>query len=327
MSKFQKILIIRLSSIGDIVLCSPVIRSLKQARPEAELHFLTKKAYISLLEHNPYISKLHLWEGDFQQTKKELAGENFDLILDLHHNLRSIRLSVALGVKSIRFPKQNLDKYLLVRFKWKLRPIRHVVERYGRVLESMNIELDQLGLELLYPPELDSKAAYILRKHHIRQPIAMVLGATHATKRWPSEHFIKLAELLQQPIVLLGGPDTVREAEFISEQIDLPVLNAAGKYSVLLSAAIMKQCRFVITHDTGMMHIAAAFGMRIYSLWGNTVPEFGMIPYRTPHEILQVEGLSCRPCSKIGHSQCPKKHFRCMNELTPNFVSNYIKLN
>ena len=146
--------------------------------------------------------------------------------------------------------------------------------------------------------------------------IALVIGAAHSTKRLPAAQLIKLAAQIQLPVIILGGKDDLPTAEAIHAA--LPHLyNACAKFSLHQSASIVRQAYKVVTHDTGLMHIAAAFCRPIATIWGNTIPEFGMYPYYpakadVTYFSAQVNNLSCRPCSKIGYDNCPKKHFRCM---------------
>ncbi|MEL6256856.1 MAG: glycosyltransferase family 9 protein [Bacteroidota bacterium] len=323
-----KVLIIRFSSIGDIVLTSPIPRSLKKSHPDIEIHFLSKKANQDLLIHNPHIDKLHILKDSLNETIKELREEKFSYILDLHHNLRSFLIKLRLGVKSASFPKKNWEKYKMVRFKNRRIKLDHIVERYGKTLSLTGSQLDGLGLELHLPDGLEEKAVSLLRKNlpEISQaPMAIVLGAKHATKRWPVSHFIELVEKLGEAVVLIGGPDAQKESAQISSSVPVSVYNSVGQLGLLESAALLKQCRAVIAHDTGFMHIAAAFQMEIYSLWGNTVPEFGMTPYKSPHQIHEIKDLDCRPCSKIGFDQCPKGHFSCMQDQKAEMVVEKIR--
>lgn len=315
----NKFLIIRFSSIGDIVLSSPIARSLKKAFPEAEVHFLTKSAYASLLAPNPYIDYIHAFDGNWKACLQELKKHRFSHILDLHRNLRSLRVKLALGRPSSTFNKQNINKFLLT--KPLLRPlagdIAHVVERYGESLHPLGVYLDQEGLDFFLPEGKEVEAQQLLQKHlHTSSPaLAVVLGATHRTKRWIPAHLRDYLNDRGETAVLLGGPDIRAEADDIIQGLQIPFLDAVGKYDLFTSAALMKACQQVITHDTGLMHIAAAFRQPMITLWGNTVPEFGMTPYKTDFEVREVKGLACRPCSKIGFDECPKGHFQCMREL------------
>lgn len=317
----KRFLILRFSSIGDIVLTTPVIRSLRKAYPEAEIHYFTKPAFKQLLVHNPYLDRVHVLDGSLWQQARQLRRLRFDHVLDLHRNLRTLHLKALLGAPSTSFDKQNLAKYRMVRFKRALK-LDHIVTRYGATLRGVGATLDEGGLDFFLPQGLEQGSRKQLEAagHPPAQLLAVVLGATYPTKRWLPESFVELLNRRGQGVLLLGGPDARAEADYLLPRLQVPAYDAVGTHDLLTAAAMMKGCQAVLAHDTGFMHIAAAFGMRIFSLWGNTVPEFGMTPYRTPHHLLEVKGLGCRPCSKIGFSQCPKGHFRCMKDLQPEQV-------
>lgn len=316
-----RVLLIRFSSIGDIVLTTPVIRSLREAHPDWELHLLVKPGMEAALGANPRLDRIHRWRG--AETLRELKQLKFNHILDLQHSLRSLRVRLALGVPASVFPKYNLEKYLLVRFKRSLRPIPHVVFRYAETLRPLGVALDGGGLEFFVPPEAEAEAAAQFSAWGLDRQgpvLAVVLGAAHRTKRWPAAHFAELIRLRGGPVLLLGGADARADADAILAQVQAPLADGVGRFSLAVSAALMRRCGAVLTHDTGMMHIAAAFGMQVFSLWGSTVPAFGMTPFRTESVLLEHPGLGCRPCSKLGHPACPLGHFRCMQELAPQQV-------
>ena len=333
----MKILIIRFSSIGDIVLTTPVIRHLKTADEDYEVHYATKKIHSDLLAENPYLSRIHLLDRSLILLVRELRKERFDLIIDLHNNLRSRLVSLLLGVKTHRVDKLNFKKWLLVNFKINLLPNRHIVDRYMDTLTSLGIKSDQLGLDH-FIPEKDEVESNWLPASHQHGFVAVVIGGKFATKRLPFERLIELCDRINRPIILLGGKEEATMGEriesFFKRTHDDPeleetltdelgkraqVFNGCGKFNLNQSASIIKQCQVVFTHDTGLMHIAAAFKKKVYSIWGNTVPEFGMYPYKTPFVIFENKKLNCRPCSKIGHNKCPKGHFNCMNQVTFDF--------
>lgn len=313
------------------MLTTPVLRSLKEAHPDWELHYFTKSAYKDLLLWNPYVDRIHVLEDRFARQLKMLRQERFDFILDLHHNLRSLRIKLALGIPSASFNKKNISKYRLVRFKHRSLHIPHIVERYGATLQHLDVKLDTGGLELHLPLETEEWAKNRLQEaasgRASSEWIAVVLGATFATKRWIPAYLVEVLVKLNRPVLLLGGKDALLEGDQIMKDLpsSLPLLNAVGSYDLLSAAALMKQCDEVITHDTGFMHIAAAFRMRVHSIWGNTVPEFGMTPYQTEHTLIEQQGLNCRPCSKIGFDRCPRGHFRCMSGISPAQVLQAIK--
>ena len=313
----MKILLLRFSSIGDIVLTSPIIRCLKDQIPDAEIHYFTKKPFREILEINPNIDKVWIWEKDPSSVFRELKKENFDVIVDLHHNLRSARVKFNLRVKSNSFNKLNLQKYLLVNLKINLLPEIHIVDRYFEAIKSLGVRNDNKGLDFFIPEQDEISLSSLPATYHAGY-VVVATGALKNTKRLPTEKLLELLNKIKHPVILLGGPAEKEEGEYLATSLGNNVINYCGKLTLAQSASFIKNAKVVITHDTGLMHIAAAFHKPVISVWGNTVPEFGMYPY-IPGEpeksiIAEVNGLSCRPCSKIGYHQCPLGHFRCMNE-------------
>jgi len=311
-----KILIIRFSSIGDVVLTTPVIRCCKQQVKNAEIHFVTKASFKSTLEHNPYIDKLVTFEKDINEVIPALKKENYDFVIDLHNNLRSTRLKLTLGKKSSTFKKLNVKKWLAVNLKSKTAlPDVHIVQRYLEAATPIGVKDDGNGLDY-YISEKDAVDIASIDPSLKNGYVALVVGGSYYTKKIPVNKLIEICNKSKLPIALLGGKE---DAE-IAEQVVTSCKNAfnlCGKFSLNQSAFIIQHSTFIITSDTGLMHIAAAFNKTIFSLWGNTIPEFGMYPYKPGEgsEILEVKSLKCRPCSKLGYSKCPKGHFKCMNEI------------
>ena len=321
--RLKKILVVRFSSIGDIVLTSPVLRCLK-LQLGAEIHFVTKKVFSSLVQSNPFLDKIHTFDNQLSEIIPELQKENFDFVVDLHHNLRSGQLKRALKKPSASLNKLNIKKFLLVHFKTDRMPDIHIAERYLQVTEGLGVKNDHKGLDFFIPPneEVDVDQIPELRKGYI----GFAIGAQHFTKRLPVDKIISMCKKTEETIVLLGGKEDEAAAELVCKAVGKSVINACGKYTLLQSASLVRQAKKIITHDTGLMHIAAAFKKEIISIWGNTVPAFGMYPYLSGHgpngagTIVEVKGLSCRPCSKIGFNKCPKGHFKCMNLIDEELV-------
>lgn len=317
----KKILIIRFSSIGDIVLTTPVIRCLKEQKPETEIHYLTKNSFKSILENNPYLSKVHTIEKDIKEIVAVLKEENFDFIIDLHHNIRSLQIKKALGVRTSTFKKLNFKKWLLVNFKINILPNIHVVDRYIQALSPLGIKNDLKGLDFFIPlkDEINITSLPLTHQHGY---IGFVIGAKHFTKQLPIEKIISICKKINSPIILLGGKEDMNRAEQIEKAVGANIYNACGQYNLNQSASLIKQASKIISHDTGLMHIAAAFKKNIISVWGNTVPAFGFSPYMADKEskIIEVLNLSCRPCSKIGYNKCPKGHFKCMNDINEDDI-------
>lgn len=315
----MKILIIRFSSIGDIVLTSPVVRCLKKQLGNAELHYLTKPAFSGIVEANPYISQVKLLDKDWKKMMTDLQSENYNLIVDLHHNLRTWRIKRGLKkVKYVAFNKLNYEKWLMVRFKINKLPNIHIVDRYLDTIKFLGVANDGDGLDFFIKDQDKMHIANMLPANYQNGYIGIVIGASYETKQLPLSKLLELCQTIKKPIVLLGGKEDAANGEALSILDPERIFNACGKFPLMESAFLVSQANKIISHDTGLMHMAAAFQKPIASVWGNTIPEFGMYPYYGKHEdqnaSFQVDNLSCRPCSKIGYHQCPKKHFKCMEE-------------
>ncbi len=327
MEKVKKILIVRFSSIGDIVLTTPVIRCLK-LQTGAQIDFLTKVNFKTVLATNPYITTLHTVEKSYKEKLSDLQSANYDLIIDLQKNQHSWRLKRSLAVPSFSFNKLNIEKWLLVNTKINFLPNIHIVDRYLATASSLGLENDGKGLDYFIPVEQKVQLEDFLPKGNTKY-IAFVTGAAHATKRLPEEKIISICKKINYPIVLLGGKDESESGERIASESGNHVWSACGKFNLHQSASWVQQAALVITHDTGLMHIAAAFQQNIISIWGNTTPKFGMFPYYAlginNNISIEVNELGCRPCSKIGHSVCPKGHFKCMQDIDETAILMNIK--
>ena len=309
-----KFLLVRFSSIGDIVLTTPVVRHLKQQVENAEIHFLTKTSYRPLLEANPHIDRIHSFDGDMKACIASLRNEQIDYVIDLHSSFRSARIKYALKRMAFSVHKLNWLKWILVNFKTDRLPDRHMVDRNLDTISTFIEERDDLGLDYFIPENCEvnlNTLPGVFRKGYL----GLSIGAQHVTKKLPLESLISLCQNLEYPVMILGGPEDRERAEQLCSSLpEKHMINACGAYSINQSASLVRQCRVLISNDTGLMHIGAAFKKKIISVWGNTVPRFGMYPYRAdPSSVrFEVKDLPCRPCSKIGYQKCPKKHFKCM---------------
>lgn len=323
----KKILVIRFSSIGDIVLTTPVIRCLKNQIQDVEIHVLTKKKFSSLYKTNPYVDKVYEYEDSLKKNITELKFENYSFVVDLQKNKRSVRVTQTLHCPHASFPKLNFRKFLLKTFKINVMPDIHIVDRYFKAVEKLGVSNDYEGLDFFiseknnYP--MDKLPLCFQAGYH-----AFVIGGTYKTKILPASKIIEVLKKIKQPVVLLGGPDDVERADEVLAAVDedsaVNVISFVGKINLEQSASLVKNAKSVLTNDTGLMHIAAAFHKNIVSVWGNTVPELGMYPY-LPKEsekchIIECKNVRCRPCSKLGFKDCPKKHFRCMMEMDADSI-------
>lgn len=320
MSQPTKVLIIRFSSIGDIVLTTPVIRMVKlQLDGEVEVHFLTKEKFSAVLASNPYIDKLHTLKNEIKEVMSELVAEEFDYVIDLHRNIRSALIKKQLPGLSFTVDKLNFKKWVYVNWGINKMPDRHLVDRYLETLKAFSIKNDNEGLDY-FLPEHDKVSMDDLPEKYSEGFFGFAIGAAHIGKKMPAEKIAEIIKGLQHPVVLLGGKEDQEVGErIVSLADDCHVLNACGQYSINQSAYLVSQCETLITGDTGLMHIGAAFKRKIVSVWGCTVPEFGMYPY-LPHPdsvILEPNHLKKRPCSKLGNRCKYGKEKRCITQI-PN---------
>lgn len=326
----MKVLVLRFSSIGDIVLTSPVLRCVKQQVPGAEVHVATKSAFADLLRFNPHVSRVHELGDDLGALIAQLKAERFDRVIDLHHNLRTARIKRALGVPARSFNKLNVEKWLLVNLRIDRLPRVHIVDRYLATVADLGVRNDAQGLELHIPT--DRRAALdVLPTGHRSGYTALAIGAAHATKRLPPHKLVALAKAIEGPIVLIGSEGDSTVARAIGDAVGARVYDATGRFDLLGSASLIGSAHSVIAHDSGAMHIACALGRPVVSVWGSTVPAFGMGPYQPAHpqlaHVVEVPGLGCRPCSKLGFGHCPKGHFHCMEKQDTARIAELVRSN
>ena len=328
----MKILVIRFSSIGDIVLTTPVIRCLKNQISDAEIHVLTKKKFSGLYKTNPYINKVYEYDDSLKKNIEELKLENYDYIVDLQKNKRSLRVTRALHRPHSSFPKLNFKKFLLTTFKINLMPDIHIVDRYFKAVEKIGVKNDYQGLDF-FISEKNNYPLSELPEDFQNGYHAFVIGGTYKTKILPAVKVIEVIKKLNEPVILLGGPDDVERAEEIISAVSCQLLaiSLVGKINLEQSASIVKNAKSVLTNDTGLMHIAAAFHKNVVSVWGNTVPELGMYPYLTKEKekchIVECKDVKCRPCSKLGFKECPRRHFKCMMEIDCDAIVERLRAN
>lgn len=326
----MKVLVIRLSSIGDIVLTTPVLRCLKVQRPDISIHYLTKLSFRQVIDRNPYVDQFHYLDKDLNETISELRKEKFDFIVDLHNNFRTDKIKRALGIYAFTFRKLNFRKWLLVNFKIDLMPKESIVSRYLETVRHFGVFDDGNGLEHYTDKDLKLSDNDIPMSHRMGY-IGFVIGGSYSTKKLPVEKWIELCKLIDHPIMLLGGPEDAEDGKKIASLDKIRIYNACGKFKLNESALLVRMSKLIITNDTGLMHIASAYNKKIISLWGNTSPKMGMFPYygeknsEISNKMMVNERLYCHPCSKLGYKKCPEGHFRCMNELNMNELAVEIK--
>ena len=309
----MRLLFIRFSAIGDIVLASPALRCAKQQIPGVEIHFLTKRSMKAVSEANPYVDQFHYFDNDLSATIKELKACNFDYIIDLHKNLRTLRIRLALGVPYLSYNKLSVEKFLLTKFQVNRMADRHISMRSVDALAPLGVSYDGKGLDYFVPSEVIQPVFFP------EGYVALVIGASYATKKLPLESLKVLCSQIPHPIVLVGGKEEVADGEALALLDPTRIVNTCGAYSLHESALIVSKARLVISHDTGMLYIACAFEKNVIAIWGATSPALQVEPFMPVDSKAQVfqsivPDLPCQPCSNFGTKTCPKGHFACMKQ-------------
>lgn len=334
MNSSPKTLIIRFSSVGDIVLSSPLVRGVRRRFPQSQIDYVTRAEYAQLVKFNPNLNLTYEFDASkgfdgLRALKRVLRTEGYDLIIDIHNSLRSRFLRSIREVEQIvRFDKRIWERSVLVKFKKNLyKDVVSVADRYLEPLSKLGIEPDGKGLELHIPDEIlfgVSSSIAKLRLARFEKVIGLCPTSRHFTKRWPAGSYARLGQLLVQrlnaKILIFGGPDEVYQTSEIAQAIESwagpeRATNFSGQTSLLETAAAMEYCDVLITNDSGLMHVAAAMKKNVVAIFGSTVREFGFFPVGTRSVVLERAGLYCRPCSHIGRASCPEGHLRCLTEI------------
>jgi ADP-heptose:LPS heptosyltransferase len=292
--------------------------------PLAEIHYLTKAQYLPLLNANPNIDKVYTIHRKVSEVIAELKAEDYDVIIDLHKNIRSSQVKLMLGKERHTFDKLNRKKWLLTALKLNLLPEIHLVERYFKAVRKLGITYDRAGLDYFIPEQDVIAIEDVFPENFYQGFVALVVGSKQQTKQIPVRKMQEICKKVNRPVVLLGGESDIEKAYEVAAICPEKIVNACGIFNINQSASVLQQAQVVVTPDTGLMHIAAAFRKPIVVIWGNTIPEFGMYPLFPKGEEnfrnIQVLDLSCRPCSKLGFDACPKNHFKCMNDISVDEV-------
>ncbi len=322
MEQYHNILIIRLSSLGDVILTTPIIKLLKNKYPDSKIDFLVDYRYKNVLKTNPNLNEI--FEYDKNKNQQTLINafkkKQYDFVVDLQNNFRSREVTSKLGADKIRFHKPTLKKFLLVQFKWnRFKEIKSIPQIYADSIPQINFssELPEVYLPEDFVPSVKPAGNFV----------GFAPGSKHFTKMWPAEYYIDLGRMLNEQgftILLFGGKADeeicLKIHEKLADSIDLTT-----KDDPLQIARDMKECKVVVCNDSGLMHLAEAVNTPIVTIFGSTVREFGFYPYADNSVVVENENLKCRPCSHIGKSKCPKGHFKCMLDLTPSLVFNKIQ--
>lgn len=319
-----KILVIRFSSMGDIIYTTPVVRCLKEQLPDAEIHFLTKQQFKYIYQNNPYLTKLHTLKPKLADTIKDIKEEQFDLIIDLHNNLRTSIIKMSTRIPASTYKKDRLHKWLALKFKWtRFISPDHLVDRYMKTVRFLGVKNDNKPID--YYIANAYQVEDFLPPTHQQKFVAFVIGATHFTKRLPNKKIIEICKGIDLPIVLLGGNDVAENAAEIKAAVGDRIYSTCGLTNLDQSVFLVSKAHKVIGFDTGLTHISEAFNKPLASVWGGTTPELlGVQPYKIADSFIAGVDLPCRPCSKFGLEKCPLGHFKCMENIRTAEIVTFI---
>ncbi len=321
LDNLNKILIIRLSSLGDILLTTPVIRAIKKFKPSIQIDFITKPQFGDVLTYNEHLTNKFVLEqnGNSEKLINTLRQANYDLVVDLQNNFRSFMLRRKLNVPAVKYSKPTLQKILLVKFKWNAyKNIKSIVQLYAEAIPEL--KLDDYGLDFY------NENGKLTKQTTNEKYIGFCPGSKHFTKQWPKEHFIELGNTLlihKYKIKLLGGAEDLQLCEEIAAKIP-GALNECTDNDIFATAKNMSECEYIVSNDSGLMHLASALNLYLFAIFGSTVKEFGFYPYKCENYVFANFIEKCRPCSHIGRSKCPKGHFNCMKNIKPDRIVDKI---
>jgi len=329
-----KFVIIRFSSIGDVILTTPLVRCLRAKFPDAQIDFLVKKEFAVVLSQNPHLSNIITFDkkagkGELSRIRKFVKQNNYTHILDIQRNIRSVFITAGSGAIVSGFSKKLLERDLLIRFGKNIyKEIKPVYLRYFESAEALSVKYDGKGTEVFPALSETEKVTGILDQHAIASgtPVLVIApGAQWENKRWPVQAYATASDTFCNRTgaypVLIGGPGDVEICNQVRDLMKTPSLNLAGKLSLMGSASLLGISKMVFTNDTGMLHMAQAMKTPVVAVYGPTTRELGFFPLPGNSKVAEID-ISCRPCTQKGLHSCPKKHFRCMIDLKPEIVSN-----
>lgn len=336
MCSVQKILVFRLSSIGDIVLTTALVRCLRNTYPKAQIDYVVKKQFADILRCVPFVSNVIVLDtkkgfGELQSLRRRLKEEKYDVVLDIHKNWRSLFICNSIGAKFVfRFKKHVFPRWVLTTFHKDIySEVRPVYLRFIDAATSIGVKPDGNYTELVVPEIIQSGVDEMFRSAGLsleKRVVALCPGASFSNKQWPPDKFLELAKKiildLDSQVILLGGKKESSLCEEIARVTG--AVNFSGMFDLSQSIAALHNVWCTVSNDTGMLHVSEALGKPVVGVYGPTARQFGYFPILPSSRVAQVDGLKCRPCTKMGMNHCPKKHFSCMREISVDMVYSLV---
>lgn len=328
--------------MGDVILTSPLVRQLRQEFPDAQIDFLVRTEYADLVKYNPHLT--HTLQYDIQtgrrglrELREYLKKQGYDVVFDLHRNFRSSYLRrFSRKPRLLKINKNRIIRFLLIKFKVNFYKRFYdnylsIAEKYLKTASKLMAVKNDLKLDLYLPQKIADKGKQLWRKLESENfSLIIAPGSRHFTKSWPAELYSELIMKIHQTYgwrtLLVGSPEEAPLVEDIQKRTGNGASEvAAGYLSLLETAALIKACPLFISNDSGLMHVAAAFEKPQIAIFGSTTQELGFFPVNPNAVVVENKNLKCRPCTHIGRKSCPKKHFKCMIEITPQKVLKVVK--
>jgi len=329
---FRRIAVLRLSSLGDVVLTLPAVHALARAWPEAELHYWVKEEYADVVRFDPAIRHVRTLERDARRLEDLVSMsaelEDFDLIVDLHDSARSRVLTFRQKSAVLRVRSWRLARQRWIRARWtRPAPLPHATERYAAALAPIGVRPD--GVPIVH---VDAASEAWAREQWSsfagsRPRVALCPGARHATKRWPEERWMLLDQALERAgcaRLVLTTPAERRDLPKLAARIESAPGASWCSESLSRAGALLGECATAVTHDSGLMHLAAARGRPVVALFGSTSPVLGFAPRGEGHAVL-CRDLSCQPCTLHGRERCPLGHLRCLTTIEVQEVADRVR--
>ena len=329
----SKILIIQTAFLGDVILCTPLIKATRKLFPHSFISFLLIPQTKNILENNPHLNEIIVYDKKgrekgvkkFFKMVKKIKKRNFDLAIIPHRYLRSALLAYLAKIpQRIGFDK-SIGSFLFTK-KVTYQNTWHEVERNLSLLSDFNRGLQDKTPELFPTSEDFSYASQLLQDSGVQENdkiVGIAPGSVWATKRWLPERFAEVSDLVIKKVgakvIFLGSKEDERLCLEIAKPMKEKPVILAGKTNILQSAAIISECKVILSNDSAPVHIASAMNKPVVVIFGSTIPQFGFAPYGEGNIIIKKK-IKCRPCGIHGKNRCPEKHFRCMTEITTQEV-------
>ncbi|MDQ7052393.1 MAG: lipopolysaccharide heptosyltransferase II [candidate division KSB1 bacterium] len=331
----RNILIVQTAFIGDVILAEPLIANTRLQFPESNVDVLVIPATANLLQAHPDIRQLIVYDKRGRDRGlralirliRTLRAARYDLALVPHRSLRSAFLVFAAGIATRVGFETSAGRWLFnVRVPYRE---THEVCRNLELLAPFGAR-PVYQMPRVHCAETDVENAEAAIGPTGRPRVAIAPGSVWATKRWPLERFVALAEKLasdlDSQIILIGGPGDANLAAPFEQTLGDRCTNLIGKLSLRESVAALRQCAVLVSNDSAPTHLGVAAGCRVVTVFGATVPRFGFYPYGSQHRVIETEReLACRPCGIHGGHRCPTGTFECMLSIPVERVFNTVK--